>query len=74
MYNYKQAIKDFIGKDGFVAFEHGFKPRFGMWGITQDEVKGFSGVKFKVDELDDDSARMILRDLLEYENYCKFYA
>ena len=74
MYDYKKAIKDFLGKDGFIAFEHGFKPRFNMWGISDKEIKGHGGVNNTIDNLEVSQAREVLRDLLEYENYCKFYA
>lgn len=73
LYDYKQAIKDFVGKDGFVPFEHGFKGTFGEWGVSDTEVKCIN-VTWKIDELEDEQARVILRDLLEYFNYCRFYA
>lgn len=74
LYDYKQAIKDFVGKDGFVAFEHGFKPEFCMWGVSDKEVCTSQQGRIAIDSLDDEQARRVLRDLLEYYNYCRFYA
>lgn len=74
VYDYRQAIKDFVGKDGFVAFEHGFKPEFCMWGVSDKEVCFSQYGRHAIDELSDMQARMVLRDLLEYLNYCKLYA
>lgn len=73
-YDYRQAIKDFVGEDGFVAFEHGFKPEFCMWGVSDKEVCLNQYGRHAIDELSDKQARMVLRDLLEYLNYCKLYA
>ena len=74
LYDYRQAIKDFVGKDGFVAFEHGFKPEFCMWGVSDKEVCFSEYGRHNIDELTDKQARTVLRDLLEYLNYCKLYA
>lgn len=74
LYDYKQAIKDFVGKDGYVAFEHGFKSSIDAWGVSDTEVKFPYGETIKIDELKDEQARVVLRDLLEYLNYCRYYA
>lgn len=74
MYDYKQAIKDFVGPDGFVAFEHGFRPDYAAYGVSDTDVRMHNGKAIPIDELSDQQARTLLRDLLEYLNYCRFYA
>ena len=74
LYDYKQAIKDFVGPDGLVAFEHGFKPEFDMTMVSDREVCFRQFGWRSISTLDDEQARRVLRDLLEYYNYCRFYA
>lgn len=74
LYDYKQAIKDFVGKDGYVAFEHGFKSSIDALGVSDTEVEFPYGETIKIDELNIPQARTLLRDLLEYLNYCRYYA
>jgi hypothetical protein len=68
--SYKQKIKEYV-EDGFVAFEHGYKPKFNMWGVSSELVYGHYGVRFKIDELTESQAQTIYRDIKDYEYYCK---
>lgn len=75
LYDYREAIRNFVGKgDAFIPFEHGFKPDYPMWGVSNEEVKCTAGHNLRIETLSDVQARIILRDLLEYQEYCRYYA
>ena len=70
-------------KDGLViaadkgidfCFEHGFKPEFDVTMVSDREVCFRQFGWRSISTLDDEQARRVLRDLLEYYNYCRFYA
>jgi hypothetical protein len=71
--SYKQKIKEYV-EDGFVAFEHGYKPSFNMWGVSSEIVYGHCGKRMKVDELTESQAQIVYRDIMNYEHYCKYSA
>jgi len=73
-----QTIQEFIGPDGYVAFEHGFEPGFNAVGIAYDHVDrripldGKSKSYFK--DMTDMQLTAIVIDLMRYQNYCHLYA
>ena len=73
-----QIIQDFIGKDGYVAFEHGFKPDFNAYGVAYDHTDRripFNGERkayFK--DMTAEQLNTLILDLVSYENYCRLYA
>lgn len=88
--NYKEKIKDFVGKGGYVAFEHGFvckgeytSEHIKCVGVSDIEVSYFMNAhdgiratswKRYIDNLSDKAAREVYRDLCEYLEYCHTYA
>lgn len=66
---YKEKIVNFVGKEGFVAFEHGFKPNFNCWGVSDTEVYQ-RGKRIPLEKLEEEQARTLYIDLLEYFFYC----
>ena len=90
MKSYKEKIKDFVGKGGYVAFEHGFickgayKNQYVKCvGASDTEIEyfmcannGMRPTKWKlyIDNLHESEAREIYRDLCEYLEYCHTYA
>ena len=73
-----QAIQEFIGEDGYVAFEHGFEPGFNAVGVAYDHVDrripldGQSKSYFK--DMNEMQLTAIAIDLVRYMNYCHLYA
>ncbi len=84
--SYKEKIKDFVGKGGYVPFEHGFNCKGGTKcskcvSVSDKEVTYFlqtekikSHWKKEIDSLSEDEAKEVYRDLCEYAEYCRTYA
>jgi hypothetical protein len=69
-------IKEFIGKDGYVPFEHGFKPKYQLNGyriyaVTQYYVFAIKGHKALLEELTKNDLETIYKDLNRYLKYCQ---
>lgn len=73
-----QTIQEFIGEDGFVAFEHGFEPGFNAVGVAYDHVDrripldGEKKSYFK--DMTAEQLTMIVVDLVRYINHCNLRA
>lgn len=72
-----QTIQEFIGEDGYVAFEHGFEPGFNAVGVAYDHVDrriqldGKDKSYFK--DMNENQLTAITIDLVRYLNYCRLY-
>jgi hypothetical protein len=73
-----KTIKEFIGEDGYVAFEHGFRPGFNAYGVAYDHVDLRMAIKGKrksyFEDMTPQQLTMLLVDLVRYLNYCQLYA
>ena len=74
-----QTIQEFIGPDGYVAFEHGFNPGFNAIGIAYDHVDRkvvFAGEKRELyfEDMSEQQLTAIIIDLMRYLNFCHLYA
>ena len=76
-----QDIRDFVGKDGLVPFEHGYKPSINMYSVDYDGIhritsdgqnRTHSFVAFE--EMDENTLKEIIINLFRYFNYCHLYA
>lgn len=73
-----QTIQEFVGEDGYIAFEHGFEPGFNAVGVAYDHVDrrvpldGQKKSYFK--DMTPQQLTMIVIDLMRYLNYCHLYA
>lgn len=78
--NKEQLIKDitdFVGKDGTVAFEHGYKPNFNVSYIHENEVHFRFAIgrqhqrKCLLEDMTVDSLMLLIIELFRYLNYCQ---
>lgn len=73
-----KIIQEFVGEDGYVAFEHGFEPGFNAVGVAYDHtdrripLKGERKAYFK--DMTAQQLTMLVLDLVRYLNYCQLYA
>ena len=73
-----RIIRDFIGEDGYVSFEHGFEPGFNAVGVGY----GYVDLRIPIDgkrksffkDMTPQQLTMIVIDLMRYLNYCHLYA
>lgn len=69
------SIQKFIGKGGYVAFEHGFMPGYNAYGVAYDYVDlrlplgGKRKSYFK--DMTEQQLTMLLIDLFDYYTYCQ---
>lgn len=76
----KQSIRDFIGKDGCVYFEHGYLPLFNAYAVDYNGVKLRWRIgrekrsRIEFDEMDEDTLRRVMEELFCYMVYCQVYA
>ena len=75
-----QDIRDFVGKDGNVPMEHGFKPTlnassFDYGGMALRFPIGKERRKrIEYEEMDEAMLTKVILDLFRYFNYCHLYA
>ena len=69
--DYRKKISEFVGEGGFCAFEHGFRPSFAMWGVSDTEVYLRRGGRKDIASLTEGQAETVYADLTEYERYCR---
>ena len=70
-------IREYVGKGGYVPFEHGYKPSVDMYAVDQKGIhrkakKGCTFVPFE--EMDEDALKDIIIELFRYGTYCHLYA
>lgn len=73
-------IQEFVGENGLIPFEHGYRPQFNMWAVTDSVVK----LRFPIGrqhrkevplkELDEPQLTTIIIDLFRYLNWCHLKA
>ena len=68
-----RAIAEFIGPDGCLAFEHGFRPNFNAQMITDKEVVLRIRIKRRtripLAELDENQLTNLIVDIFRYQNH-----
>ena len=73
-----QTIQEFIGPDGYVAFEHGFNPGFNAVGIAYDHIDRKIPIDGKrelyFNDMTEQQLTAIIIDLMRYLNFCHLYA
>lgn len=75
-----RAIREFVGPDGTVSFEHGFRPKFNAQMITDKEVILRFAIgkdkkkKLLLENMDIDMLKTIIIDLFMYQNHCQLRA
>ena len=69
-----KTIQEFVGKDGYVAFEHGFRPNFNAYGVAYDYTDCHGGYKTYFKDMTETQLTIIIIDLMRYMNYCHLYA
>ena len=73
-------IKDFIGPNGCIAFEHGYRPTYNAQMITDTEVILRFRIgknrrsKIPLEELDEAMLKNIIIELFRYQNFCHLLA
>ena len=74
-----RTLQEYIGEDGYIPFEHGFKPGFNAYGVAYDHVdqkvvpaNGERELYFK--DMDEAQLTNVIIDLVRYQNYCHLYA
>lgn len=78
-------IKTFVGKDGFISFEHGYKPKVykdksnlifdftKVYGVGYDYI-AMPKKMIPINDLTNEVLRIICKILYEYSFYCKYEA
>ena len=75
-----RAIREFVGPDGVVAFEHGFRPKFNAQMVTDKKVILRFAIgktktrQFNLEDMDIDMLKTIIIDLFMYQNHCHLRA
>ena len=74
-----QDIQEFIGKDGCIPMEHGFKPTMNASSFEFDGMttripieKGKRKILYA--DMDEKQLMNVIRTLFQYLNYCHLYA
>lgn len=73
-------IREFIGPDGYVAFEHGYRPTFNVAGVSDKQVDLRFAIgrehrkKIELEEMEEAMLLKIILELFRYYNYCQLYA
>lgn len=73
-------IKDFIGPNGCIAFEHGYRPTYNAQMITDTEVILRFRIgknrrsKIPLEEMDEATLKNIIIELFRYQNFCHLLA
>lgn len=75
-----QDIRDFVGKDGNVPMEHGFRPQLNASSFNYDGMV----LRFPIgrehrrsigyEEMDEAMLTKVILELFRYYNYCHLYA
>lgn len=79
-------IKEFVGKDGFIPFEHGYKPKVyydksnsigydfkKVFGIGYDFI-AMPKNRVSINELTNEQLKIVCKILYEYSFYCRYKA
>lgn len=66
-------IQQFVGKGNFLSFEHGYRPQFDMWGLS-DTLAYQQGAKQELATLPVADLRKIWYSIMEYLVYCNLVA
>lgn len=79
-------IKTFIGKDGFISFEHGYKPKIyydksnligydfrKVYGIGYDFI-AMPKQRISIEKLTKEQLKIVCKILYEYSYYCRYIA
>lgn len=76
-YDIINILYEFIGKDGFLPFEHGFKQPIinghVVWGISHNIIH-YNGGKELFIHLDFDDLKTLFSSVFKYYHYCLFEA
>ncbi len=75
--SYLELIREFIGKGGFVAFEHGFtRPQYeltNIWGVDTKFI--YCGIsQILLERIDEKKLKEIYESLKNYLEYCQSFA
>ena len=75
-----QDIRDFVGKDGNVPMEHGFRPTLNASAFDYDgmalrfRIGKEHRTRIEYEEMDETMLTKVILDLFRYYNYCHLYA
>lgn len=69
-------IKTFIGKDGFIPFEHGYKPKryYGKYNSIGYDFIAMPKQRIPIENLTNEQLRILCKILYEYSFYCRYEA
>ena len=77
----RQDIRDFVGKDGYIPFEHGYRPAINAYAVDYEGIylrAAEGAVKkkriLKYEDMDTKMLTAVILDLFRYLNYCQLYA
>lgn len=75
-----RAIREYIGENGCVAFEHGYTPTYNAQMITDKEVilrfriGRDRRTKIPLEEFDEGQLKNLIVEMVRYENHCRLRA
>lgn len=73
-------IREFVGKGGYLPFEHGFRPSFNAYAIYDEKVylRAPTGKRrmrtIPLEELDERQLTILIVDVFRYMNHCHLRA
>ena len=68
-------IKEFVGKDGYVPFEHGYQPTVNAYAVDYDGIWLKTTHKHRpFEEMCTEGIANIVFELFRYMNYCHLHA
>ena len=77
----RQDIRDFVGEDGYIPFEHGYNPAINAYAVDYEGIhlraaQGTAKRKrvLKYEDMDTKMLTAVILDLFRYLNYCHLYA
>ena len=72
-------IREFVGRGGYVPFEHGFRPSINAQAVDENGIvlacrlgRGRRRIEFA--EMDETTLTNVVINLFRYVNYCHLYA
>lgn len=73
-------IKDFVGKDGLIPFEHGYRPTLNCWAVDENGIRLRFWIgkekrkEIPFEEMDEKMLTKVIIELFRYMNYCHLEA
>lgn len=73
-------IRDFIGEDGYIPMEHGYRPTLNAYAFDQEGMLLRFPIgkerrrRIQYSEMDEDMLTKVILELFRYFNWCHLYA